>query len=77
MLVSAENVQQFVTSTESCMFHPGTYSLVKQHGTDINNNSELVYLPDLGYVGGGMPTTDQEAREFAANVADPTRHLRT
>ena len=32
---------------------------------------------DLGYVGGGMPTTDEEAIEFAANVADPTRHLKS
>jgi hypothetical protein len=32
--------------------------------------------PDLGYVGGGMPTTEDEAKEFAANVADPLRHLR-
>ena len=30
---------------------------------------------DLGYVGGGMPTTDEEAKEFAANVADPAKHL--
>lgn len=31
---------------------------------------------DLGYVGAGMPTTDLEAQEFAANVADPVRHLK-
>ena len=24
-----------------------------------------------------MPTTDEEAIEFAANVADPTRHLKS
>ena len=32
-------------------------------------------LADLGYVGGGMPTTDEEAKAFAANVADPVKHL--
>ena len=30
---------------------------------------------DLGYVGGGMPTTVEEAEAFAANVADPVKHL--
>jgi hypothetical protein len=30
---------------------------------------------DLGFVGAGMPTTEEEAKEFAANVADPVRHL--
>ena len=34
------------------------------------------FLLDLGYVGAGMPTTDSEAREFAANATDPVRHLR-
>ena len=32
-------------------------------------------MADLGYVGGGMPTTDEEARQFAVNVADPVKHL--
>ena len=32
-------------------------------------------LADLGYVGGGMPTTDEEAEAFAANAADPVKHL--
>ena len=36
----------------------------------------LVVCPDLGYVGAGMPTTESEAAEFAANVADPVRHLK-
>ena len=37
---------------------------------------ELTPAKDLGYVGGGMPTTEEEARSFAENVADPSKHLR-
>jgi hypothetical protein len=34
-----------------------------------------LYAADLGFVGGGLPTTDDEAKEFATDVAHPTRHL--
>ena len=37
--------------------------------------SYWILVADLGYVGAGMPTTAEEAAEFAANVADPVRHL--
>jgi len=44
--------------------------------TYVADTSSCMFHPDLGYVGAGMPTTEAEAAEFAANVADPTRHLR-
>lgn len=36
-----------------------------------------VACTDLGFVGNGMPTTDEEAKAFAENVADPARHFNT
>ena len=62
---------QYVESTEACMYHPGMYGL---KGFAMWEFAETK-LADLGYVGGGMPTTDEEAKTFAANVADPVKHL--
>jgi len=43
----------------------------------VTSTEACMFHPDLGYVGAGMPTTELEAKEFAANVADPTRHLKS
>jgi hypothetical protein len=62
---------QYVESTESCMYHPGKKGRRESATCFLLRPS----FADLGYVGAGMPTTDKEAKEFAANVADPVKHL--
>jgi hypothetical protein len=70
---SADADKHYVTSTESCMFHPGKIWILLLITL---SPAETSLGTDLGYVGAGMPTTEIEAQEFAANVADPVRHLK-